>query len=941
MNALHDAMSRIRFATCLLPLVFAALVSATPGADVARAADPLQAEETGQPEHRESPKKITKLSQFAVHYGRNDVEFIPAEVVATVNYWNIHDRSVFIEDDGDATYVELPTLLFQADPVIRPGTKVKITGRLKVDGHFLVADSVEFGELEKPIEPRKVDIAELSLGDWWSHRVQTEGKVIEVASFGMIWLAALRTKKRVFTVCRIDQQNSFEWDALIDRDVSVTGTLTCELNQFWEPFRYRVLLNKFDQDLEAISVVDDALNLNRFQSPDVTEFSVVESSEFSPGQTTRVTAQVTYVRSGEGYLIENDGKAIFVHSPLAVPEALGQMIDVTLVRQDDGKWRSVLLRAFSEARVKTPRRVSATAATAMTKPRRVEIEGDLVSVETDGQTQIAVLKDQDLEFHVIADMKSDAWHSVELADAKRLRVRGLLENFDGSGSQQADFASIQPAFQIRVFRPADIQITSRWWQLSTSTAIAVMSIVAFVSVLGMVCFALLWLKVQRAAETNRQLTSELVQSQKMDALGRLVSGVAHDFNNLLTGITSNLDVVQYRTQTAGSAGKIATADLPDSRGDIATRDKEENSNCIASAQRCAVQATELVRSLLGFSRQTELELEISDLNAAIRDAAVLVQTTFGPGVQISLDLSPSIAQCQVDPLQFKRAILNLCFNARDAMPDDRGSIEIQTRPTRSPDDGPQIQIQIRDDGEGMDSQTIARVFDPFFTTKKVGEGTGLGLSLVYGIVSQHGGTIDCQSDLGSGTVFTIVLPAAESSLEVMPVRAQPDSPTPSVFPSVVSPSPGASDESIASRGEEADVPATDVLAAGDRMRVLLVDDDVEVRHVARISLEMLGHHVVAVEDGFQAIELIGGGESFDAVILDRLMPLISGEETFRRIKAIEPKVPIVICSGLPLESGTSKHPFSQLPDGYLSKPFRLNELQNALAQVFQPIAKPA
>ena len=243
---------------------------------------------------------------------------------------------------------------------------------------------------------------------------------------------------------------------------------------------------------------------------------------------------------------------------------------------------------------------------------------------------------------------------------------------------------------------------------------------------------------------RKALEEQLRQSQKMEAVGRLAGGVAHDFNNLLTGVTGNLTLALQATP----------ADDP-------------RREFLLAAERAAWRAADLTRQLLGFSRQTKPHMEPIDLNRCVREAVELLRRTLDPSIEIAARYADDLWPVEADAGQINQVLMNLCLNARDAMPDG-GRLELETanvrstrrrreaRPDRRP--GEFVRLRVRDNGHGIPPDVLPRIFEPFFTTKEVGKGTGLGLAVVFGIVQQHRGWIECTSAVGQGTCFDVYLP---------------------------------------------------------------------------------------------------------------------------------------------------------------------------------------
>lgn len=871
-----------------------------------------------------SPKTLTRMAELSRYFGKTDIASIPVDVVARVNYWDNRDEAVFIEDEHDASYVDISSSAFEQHPRVMPGTRVRVIGDLILDGHYVSARSVELLDDFEEVKPRSVQIHELSLGDWWSHRVVARGQVQEVAHFGREWFVSLKSDDTLFAVHRFDDSEiEFTWPNMIGQNVEVQGTLTCELDHHRMPFRYQIRSNEKDPDL---SLVGDADLASPIQSSAV-KSSIQEllNSDGAAEDRFELHCQITSVVENQGYLVEDGGRGIFVHSELAPKFSLGHVVNLTVLRTGPNEFRSESLRSRSFQKIPPPPVFDVQSVDVGALPYRATLEADFVSVHADGDKHVINLRDGETEFTAIVDANPEVWDDATLYNARRVAVSGMIvpPPDDTTVSSQA----ATPSFAVELQGSSGIEVLSRWWQFSPTLAIAALALIAVVCTGGMICFAVLWLQVQRADRTNRRLSLQLVQSQKMDALGRLAGGVAHDFNNLLAGISSNLELIDRHDAGVGRQGG----------NDEEASFDQLRQQCLASAQRCTNQATKLVRSLLGFSRQEKLSLVIGDLNDVVEDAAMLARTSLGPDIEVSLDLDSDLPKCRFDHAQLEQVFLNLCFNARDAMSAGAGKIQLQTICQFDQEGDRVVEISVRDDGEGMSRETVGRIFEPFFTTKKVGEGTGLGLARSYGIIKQHGGTIQCDSQLGVGSVFTIILPAVSTTLENQSMRIDsiPDG-LPSPVSSVWSHEQPQLDRDTVAEGPTAVRSPAVPDSQENSWSILLVDDDDEVRRVARLSLEALGHRVHDVSSGGQAIEFVEHGQPADVVIMDLVMPGLSGFESFLRLKSICPNLPVIICSGLVTEVERLSGQSDRSPEGCLAKPFQLADLQRTIAQVMSP-----
>lgn len=379
-----------------------------------------------------------------------------------------------------------------------------------------------------------------------------------------------------------------------------------------------------------------------------------------------------------------------------------------------------------------------------------------------------------------------------------------------------------------------------------------------------------WRDQSRRLELEREralLQERLDLAQKMEAVGQLAGGVAHDFNNLLAAIRNAI--------------QLAVDDLPDqvtARGDLAV------------ALQTAERAAGLTRQLLAFSRQQPRQVAVVDLGALVRDLLPLLRTSLGKGITLRLTADANGACVLADRSQLEQVVLNLVLNARDAMPHGgEVSIAIGVDPLRQ-----QVMLQVTDTGTGMDDATRQRVFEPFFTTKPMGSGTGLGLSVVYGVVTQAGGTVHVDSTLGHGSTMRVVLPLVRG--------------TDCVEEAVVEPG-----------------------AAGDRV-VLLVDDEAAVRTTTRRLLERHGWRVLEAGNGEEAFALfLAHRDRIDVLLTDVRMPGIDGASLARRIRESAPGLPAVFISGYDEMEPEDVRGLADVP--LVPKPFSLSQLLGVLRQV--------
>ena len=373
--------------------------------------------------------------------------------------------------------------------------------------------------------------------------------------------------------------------------------------------------------------------------------------------------------------------------------------------------------------------------------------------------------------------------------------------------------------------------------------------------------------------TDLKATQEqLRQSQKMEALGQLTGGIAHDFNNLLTVVVGGLDLIVKRSDDA----KL----------------RRYAENALSAAERGA----RLTGQLLAFSRVQRLEVQPTYVAPLIEAMRPMLRNVLGPGIEKRFDLDEAMMPVMADPTQLEVAVLNLAINARDAMPEG-GVLSFTTRRVRIAgepeiEDGDYVELTISDTGPGMTPDVLERAFEPFFTTKEVGKGTGLGLSMVYGMARQSGGDARIESEPGKGTAVKLLFRKADGATVEAPA------------------------------GTEEDEQPSDRAAAS----VLVIDDDPDVRGFIVESLEDQGYAVTEAGDGQEGLRALAGAAP-DLVVLDFIMPGMSGAEVASRILAKRPEQPILFVSGYSETEAVKRI----APDAtVLAKPFRAEALERAV-----------
>jgi signal transduction histidine kinase len=393
--------------------------------------------------------------------------------------------------------------------------------------------------------------------------------------------------------------------------------------------------------------------------------------------------------------------------------------------------------------------------------------------------------------------------------------------------------------------------------------------------------ALARLKAETAE--REQAEASLRQIQKMEAVGQLTGGIAHDFNNMLTGVIGSLDLIRRRM----AMGRV-----------------EDLDRYMDAASASAGRAAALTHRLLAFSRRQSLDPKPVEINGLIRSMFDLIEQGVDEKISFKVVLAPDLPFGIVDPHQLENAILNLALNARDAMPDG-GDLTVETgvvdldeahvaiRPGLSP--GRYLTVAVSDTGVGMSPDLIEKVFDPFFTTKPMGQGTGLGLSMVYGFVRQSGGQVRIHSQVGLGTSVKLYLPITEARPAAVSSMA-PSAPR------------------------------------GDGERVLVVEDDAAVRMLVREVLEELHYHAVEFADPLAAVSFLASGARIDLMISDVGLPGMNGRELAETARAHRPELPILFITGY-AENAAIRSSFLGSKMSMVTKPFSLDEFAAKVSQM--------
>jgi len=384
---------------------------------------------------------------------------------------------------------------------------------------------------------------------------------------------------------------------------------------------------------------------------------------------------------------------------------------------------------------------------------------------------------------------------------------------------------------------------------------------------------------------RKQLESQMLRSQRMESIGRLVGGIAHDLGNLLVPITLGVKVLKRR---------------------VGDRDAKVD-RTLSMIQKSAERGSDMVEQVLAFARGVEGERVALRPELVIEEVEEMTEETFPEDIEVQTHTDDDLQPIVGDATQIQQVLMNLCVNARDAMPEG-GTLSIEARNVIfsesdarrniEAEPGPYVRIEVQDTGIGMPDDVVDKIFEPFFSTKEEGEGTGLGLSTAYSIIQSHDGFLDVESEEGVGTTFWMYLPVAEEEVETAPSGNGTTEPERAPYD-------------------------------GDGKRLLVVDDEEFVLESAQQTLEAVGYEVVTALDAAAALRRIQKeGDTIDGVVTDLRMPGMGGLELIRTLHARRPNLPIVAASGV--ADGCTEEALEAGAQTFLAKPFTAEKLEGAL-----------
>lgn len=921
---------------------------------------------------------LTSMAQVMANLRVATDEPKPAAFEATVTFWDPARQKLFVEDDRNAIYVKLLPDHYEQTLNVRLGSRVKIQGHLDTRRCLIFADQLELIAHGAPPLPIRVDTGTLKKGAHWSRRVEIEGEITSIVhAKSLAAITIVKKEKEIVCNCLGSKLQS-KTAGLLGSKIRVVGVMDWDTHESGAP----------RQALCQVASFSDIELLSKGGSNEV-HFTISTLAQASTMQGSRIQCHgiVTFV-ADDAFLLEDENSSLLVRYSGNSNIELGSQLEVEGRLQHDASGVCLQLENANDSDLwKRPLGVVQTNASQIAmeefSPCRVSLQGTLLDFSSDGNSRTLNLKDRGLAYQLrfnasdrlferlklrkdqevgcqglatIAEGNEDAWFVVRASSvndvwsasggirisqtevfwwigvcstllllaivwsaALRGQVKRKTKNLAAMTSRlNASYEAIDEGILLYDSNGIVLSCNRRFRELtglalSQGNSIDVLSrhisarfsiesqdvdlfesnstnesataqlrshtkplrqLVAYVAPVkdgkGNTNATLLTLN---DVTKQQELEAALVQSQKMEAVGQLAGGVAHDFNNLLMVIVSSLD--------------LARLSLPNEPGEV--------DDALVAASQASERAAGLVKNLLGFSRLSALEIRAASLNTIAMNVATLIRRSFKSTIRIETEFDADLQPVKVDPAQIEQVLMNVCLNARDALKHESGQIRITTRNLVLHDKN-YAMVSVEDDGVGMSQDVSSKMFEPFYTTKATGEGTGLGMSMSYGIVSQHGGWIDCDSQPGRGSRISVVLPQNDE---------------PGTQPKLVS-----------------DAPISNPQHAG---RVLVIDDDDAVRRSTCSLLDSIGFDVDDIDNGIDGLKMLSN-EEYELLVLDLNMPLMSGQDVCAKLADSHPQLPVIICTGYLTEVGARKFPNNGQTIGVLQKPFRLNDLQVALAE---------
>lgn len=512
--------------------------------------------------------------------------------------------------------------------------------------------------------------------------------------------------------------------------------------------------------------------------------------------------------------------------------------------------------------------------------KQIQISDQLIASTRDGAIICDLEKDNELCLITKTDIPFNARMAIVVPFESRFIEKGLfLFLYDTKNKNEMTFQLIilQRVIEMAISKINNIWLIRELKKMNAELDSKIYEKTAELTELN------INLKIQ--IEEQKQLKAQFYQSQKMEAIGKLAGGIAHDFNNLLTIINGYSELLlQKADHHNGSTPELEQIHMAGKR------------------------AANLTNQLLAFSRKQIIKPVIVNLNDTVSYSEKMLQRLIGEDIFLQSFLDPDLGSIKVDSGQLNQIIMNLAVNARDAMPTG-GHLTIKTQrlhitekdlnPEYEVEPGDYCCLSISDNGAGMDEETKSRIFEPFFTTKKVGEGTGLGLSTIFGIVKQNNGFIKLDSSPGQGSTFYIFLPAIDASSEVHKLGI------------------------------------VETRKTKNKEKILVVEDDLDVQNLTVSILNVVGYSILTATNGHDALEIIGNKKNnIDLLLTDVIMPGMSGNDLAIKSKQIQPDLKVLFMSGYTDEI-IAKHGILAEEIEYINKPFTTHHLIKRVREVVE------
>lgn len=915
----------------------------------------------------------------------NNVDRIALDFEAVVNLWNPAEHLLFVGYDDGAVYIQLEDEVLASGMDLQLGTLVRVQGYFDHIHYFVRGEEVEIIGPGTPQAAERVEMSKLALGQLWSRRVATRGFVKLVIQNEFSTYLHLQDQGTSFSAQisgTVDRQAAEE---LANASVEVTGTLDYAMDEYSRPIEFYIRSNPEELPL----VVRPAIERERPISLE----QLLTTKQIPPDgnkSSFKLHGQVSFLCDAYA-LIEDNITAVKIDGPFLSHEHLriGDMVDVTGSLSLLGEKREInptFIARGASARLQPAGTVDAADVDPARLPvGRVLVSGELLKHAVKDRERHLLLKSGQTLFSAKLKLDEIEFDQLQIGDIRRLTITGAIEPAMPNWGE----------FTINAGAAPQLQVTERWERIGTNRMIGFGLSALVILLLTIAWGAASRIQIARKTQklqhltarlnssqeavkeglliisnqdvvlssTNRikeildfapkvdqrnalrqishrmenakeflefctacfsnsaanhsqefqlrngsrfvsvysapvrdeggmitarlwsfdditdrkELETSLIQSQKMEAVGRLAGGIAHDFNNLLMAISGNLELAKINPE----------------------KPVRQVLEAINGAEMATDRAASLVRHLLGFSKQSGLNLQTTNANVSIKNLYELLVRTLEPSVEIRLALASDLWTTDLDEVQFQQVLLNICLNARDALVEGKGWIRISTR-NISNAEGEFVEISISDNGIGMSEEVRSKIFEPFFTTKPTGQGTGLGLAMSYGIIKQHHGSIECESTPGFGAAFTILLQRSQTSTPIETYQSHPNTANPMVVASA---------------------------------RVLLGEDSELVRESCATMLTTAGFEVRAVSNGAELLNEFRDDSHYHVAIVDLSMPVFSGRETYRQLRALAPKLPIIICSGHHFDVEEFARATGEAPTAFVQKPFRRAELLGILQEI--------